>query len=173
MANKNPWKKYLILLALALILWGVTSLKERKYAPSTEKIFDFTSDQVTEITVEKDTLSVTLVKNDTSWVFAAPDTGDVNQNKVTTFLENVIEEGTHTGFQTKNQDKYTHYEITDDLATKITLKLKNEKQRDLFVSRSKSNWSHDYIRYPKDPKVYITGKKIMYYFSEKTSFWKK
>jgi hypothetical protein len=85
----------------------------------------------------------------------------------------VVEDGEVTGFQTKNPDKYATYEITDDMATKLTLKLSGDKKAELYVSRSKSNWSLDYIRYPDDPKVYITGKKIMFHFSERASFWRK
>jgi len=173
MAAKNPWTKYIVLLVIALMLLSINFLKNRKYEEKSEPIFTFDKTAVTEIKVTKDTLSVTLIKGDTSWVFAAPDTGEVNQNRTETFLKNLVVEGELTGYQTKNPDKYATYGITDDDATKIQLKLAGNKMRTVFVSRSKSNWAHDYIRYPDDPKVYITDKKIMYYFSERASFWRK
>ncbi len=173
MAAKNPWTKYIVLLVIALLLLGVNFLKNRRYEQKSEPIFTFDKESVTEIKVSKDTLSVTLIKGDTSWVFATPDTGEVNQNRIDAFLENIVADGKQTGYQTKNPDKYDTYDITDEAATKIELKLTEGKKEKLFVSRSKSNWAIDYIRYPGDPKVYITDKKIMHYFSENASFWRK
>ena len=114
MANNNPWMKYIILLVVALVLLGVNVLKNRKHVSTSEKIFDFSSENITEFTVSKDTLSVTLIKGDTSWVFAAPDTGEVNQQKIDNFLSTVIQEGEYTDYQTKNPEKYDQYNISDD-----------------------------------------------------------
>ncbi len=171
--SKNPWTKYIVLLVIALLLLGVNYLKNKKYQATSEAIFEFSKEDVTEITIRKDTLATTLVKGDTSWVFAAPDTGKVNQGKVDRFLENVVEKAEYTGFQTKNPDNYGTYNISDNRATHLTLKVSGDSEHNLFVSRSKSNWAHDYIRYPSNPKVYITAQKIMYHFSERPDFWRQ
>ena len=173
MANKNPWTKYILLLLIALILLGVNLLKNKKYKPTSENIFHLKIENITEINIAKDTLSVTLVKSDTSWTFAAPDTGEVSQDRVDRFLNNFVKKGKYTDYQTENPEKYSQYNITDEKATKITLKTNGEKKIALYAARSNSNWAHDYIRYTDDPKVYITADKIMYYFSERASFWRK
>ena len=173
MATKNSWTKYIILLVIALVLLGMNFLKNRKHVQTTDQIFEFKSEDVTEISIAKDTLLVTLAKVDTNWVFVTADTGDVNQDRIDNFLKNIVKDAEYSGFQTKNPEKYTQYEISEDLATKITLKLTDNSEKVLYTSRSKSNWAHDYIRYENDPKVYITAKKIMYHFSENASFWRK
>ena len=113
-----------------------------------------------------------MINGDTTWVFAAPDTGVVAQQKVDNFLNNVIKEGEVTDYQTQNPEKYNQYNISDDKATKLTIITKDGKKIEFFASRSGNSWAHDYIRYANDPKVYITSKKIIYHFSERASFWR-
>ena len=173
MATKNSWTKYIVLLVIALLLLGVNFMKNRKHVQKNEQIFEFSSGDVTEISIAKDTTLVILAKSDTNWVFASQDTGEVNQVKIDNFLKNIVEEGEYSGFQTQNPDKYAQYEITEDLATKITLKLADNNNIVLYTSRSKANWAHDYIRYENNPKVYVTAKKIMYHFSENAGYWRK
>ena len=55
-------------------------------------------------------------------------------------------------------------------ATKLVVKVAGDKKIELFASRSASSWAHDYIRYADDPKVYITGNKIIYGFFRKSKF---
>jgi len=173
MAAKNPWTKYIVLLVVALLLLGVNFMKNRKHVQKTDPIFEIKSEEVIQISITKDTLEVILAKSDTNWVFVSQDTGEVNQDRIDNFLKNIMEDGEYSGFQTMNPDKYTQYEITDNLSTKITLKLANNSEKVLYTSHSKSNYAHDYIRYENDPKVYVTTKKIMYHFSERSDFWRK
>ena len=172
MANKNPWIKYILILIVALALLGINGLKNKKYEPSNEKLFKLNSVEINEISFSKDTLSVTLQKSDTTWFFAYPDTGNVSQDKVEKFFENIIEKGERTGYQTDNPENYERYNITDEKATKVMIRATNDKVIEFFTSRSEGNWTFDYVRFPNDPKVYITSKKIMYYLSEKASFWR-
>ncbi|MBN2280807.1 MAG: DUF4340 domain-containing protein [Candidatus Marinimicrobia bacterium] len=173
MAAKNPWTQYILLLIAALILLGVNFMKNRKYVQKTEPIFELKADEVVEITVAKDTLAVSLAKADTLWIFATADTGEVNQSRIENFLKNIVEDGQYSGFQTSNPEKYSEYGIDDEKATKVTLKLADASEKTFYASRSKSGWTHDYIRFEKDSKVYITTKKIMIYFSERAGFWRK
>ena len=170
---KNKWTKYIIILVAALILLFVQNLKTKKHAQKIEDIFNLKSETVTEFTVSKDTLTVTLIKSDTSWVFASPDTGIVNEQKVTSFLTNIIEDGKTTEYQTKNPDNYYKYNVTDELGTHLTVTVSGTEKQNLIIGQSSSTWAHDYIRFPDDPKVYITNKKLLYNLSERASFWRK
>ena len=90
MAKKqNPWSKYIILLVIAVLLLLVVSIKNRRYQPNVSRVFDVNVEDVNAFTVSKDTVSVTLLKADTTWVFAEPDTGTVKDYRIENFFKNV------------------------------------------------------------------------------------
>lgn len=172
MAKKqNPWLKYIILLIIALVLLLVVSLKNRRYQPKITDVFDVNIEDVTAFTVSKDTVSVTLVKGDTSWVFAEPDTGVVRDNRIQNFLDHVVA-AKKSGFITKNPEKYDQYNVSAEKGLKVELKKGEFILATIYLGRSKTSWSQDYIRYPDDPKVYISQKKMLSYVSERASFWR-
>ena len=172
MAKKqNPWMKYIILLAVALLLLLVVSLKNRRYQPQVTNVFDVNVEDVNAFTISKDTLSVTLMKGDTSWVFAEPDTGLVKDTKIENFFKHVVE-AQKSGFVTKNTDKYDQYNVSDSKGLKVELKKGEFVLGTVYLGRSQTSWSQDYIRCTDDPKVYISQKKMLSYAGERASFWR-
>lgn len=171
MAKKNPWIKYIVILAVALILLLVVSLKNRRYEQKVSDVFKVNVEDINGFTVAKGEQSVTLVRGDTSWVFAEPDTGDVRENRIERFFENVVN-AKKTGYITKNPEKYDQYRVSDSLGTRIDLLKGEYNLASLYVGRSQTTWSQDYIRYPDDPKVYLSQKKILSHVSERPSFWR-
>ena len=169
--QKNPWIKYIILLAVALVLLLTVSLKNRRYQPKVSDVFTLNVDDITAFTVSRDTISVTLIKSDTSWVFAEPDTGVVKDMRIDNFLKNVVN-ARKSGFVTKNADKYEQYNVSDQKSLKVELKKGDFILATAYFGRSKTNWSQDYIRFPDDPKVYTSQKKILSSLSERASFWR-
>ena len=172
MAKNNPWIKYIVILVVAITLLAFQQIKTNKYSQKSEKIFKIKAEDINEITVSKDTNSVTLMKDDDKWFFAYPDTGSVNEQKILSFLENVIDKGKTTDFQTKNPNNYAKYSVTENLGTHLLLKDTKSNTINVIFGQSKSTWAHDYIKLPNDPKVYITSKKIIYLLSEKANFWR-
>lgn len=172
MAKKqNPWMKYIILLAVAVLLLLVVSLKNRRYRPQITDVFDVKVEDVNAFTVSKDTLSVTLMKSDTCWVFAEPDTGVVKDMKIENFFKYVVA-AEKSGFVTKNPEKYEQFNVSDQKGLKVELKKGEYVLGTIYLGRSKTNWSQDYIRYPDDPKVYTSRKKMLSYVSERAGFWR-
>ena len=172
MAKKqNPWSKYIILLVIAVLLLLVVSIKNRRYQPNVSRVFDVNVEDVNAFTVSKDTVSVTLLKADTTWVFAEPDTGTVKDYRIENFFKNVVN-AKKTGFVTKNPDKYDQYNVSDKKGLKVELKKGEFVLGTIYLGRSKANWSQNYIRYPDDPKVYSSQKNMLSYASERASFWR-
>ncbi|MBN2602203.1 MAG: DUF4340 domain-containing protein [Candidatus Marinimicrobia bacterium] len=169
--KQNLWMKYVLLLAVALLLLLVVSLKNRRYQPKVTDVFDIKVEDVNAFTISKDTLSVTLLKSDTSWVFADPDTGIVKDTKIENFFKNVVE-AQKSGFVTKNSEKYDQYNVSGEKGLKVDLKKGEFILGTIYLGRSKTSWSQDYIRYPDDPKVYTSQKKMLSYASERASFWR-
>lgn len=169
--KKTSWGIYVAVLAIAILLLLVVRLKENKYEQKVTDIFNVDVENVNAFTITKGEVSVTLMFADTTWIFAEPDTGKVKQFRINNFLNNVVK-GKKTGFATDKTEKYSQYNITDELGTKVDLKKGETVLASVIVGKSKASWAQDYIRYPNDPKVYITQKKLLNYLSEKASFWR-
>jgi len=170
--KKSPWIKYIVLLAAALLLLLAVSLRNQRYKPKVSEVFDIKADDINTISITKDTLSITLMKGDTAWVFAEPDTGLVKNDRIENFFENVIN-AKKSGFVTKNPEKYDQYNVSDKLALIVELKKGEYVLGTVLLGRSKTSWAQDYIRYPDDPKVYISQKKMLGSVSEQASFWRR
>jgi len=169
--QKYPWLRYVIILAIAVLLLVFVNLRNRRHEVKVTDIFSTNTEEVTAFTISKDTLTVTLLKADTTWVFAEPDTGVVKDWRINNFFSNVVE-GSKTGFVTRNPEKHADYNVSEDLATKLELKHGESVLETIYVGRSKSSWSQDYIRYPDDPKVYISQKKLLSHLGERATFWR-
>jgi hypothetical protein len=169
--KKNLWRKYLIILVIAIAILIVVNQREKEYEAKVTNIFDVNPEDITAFTVSKDTVSVTLLNADTTWVFAEPDTGRVEEYRIDNFFRYVVN-GKKTGFVTENPEKYEQYNVTDSLGTKVELKKGEYILESVIVGRSESSWTHDYIKYPDDKRVYMTQEKILNHLSEKASFWR-
>ncbi|MCK4295507.1 MAG: DUF4340 domain-containing protein [Candidatus Marinimicrobia bacterium] len=168
---KSSWGKYIIILAIAILLLFVVRLKENKYEQKVTDIFSVDVENVNAFTITKGEVSVTLMFADTTWIFAEPDTGKVKQYRIDNFLKNVVE-GKKTGFATDKTEKYSQYNVSGELGTTVEIKKGETVLASIIVGSSKASWAQDYIRYPDNPKVYITQKKLLNYLSEKASFWR-
>ncbi len=169
--KKNPWIKYIILLAVALALLLTVSLKNRRYQQKVSDVFDVNVEDISTITISKDTVSVTIMKGDTCWVFAEPDTGVVKETRINNFFSNVVK-AQKSGFVTKNPEKYDQYSVSDQTGLRIEMKKGDFVLATAYFGRSKTSWAQDYIRYPDDPKIYTSQKKILSSVSERASFWR-
>ncbi len=169
--KKSSWGIYVAVLAVAILLLLIVRIKENKYEQKVTDIFKVDVENVNAFTITKGEVSVTLMFADTTWIFAEPDTGKVKQYKINNFLNNVVK-CKKTGFATDKAEKYGQYNITDELGTTVELKKGETVLASVIVGKSKASWAQDYIRYPNNPKVYITQKKLLNYLSEKASFWR-
>lgn len=172
MAKKNNFMKtYIIIFLVLAALLIFVSLRNKKFEQSAEPVFTVNQVNLTSFTLSKGSDSVTLVKNDSLWVFQEPDTGMVDQNKIKTVLENTLNIQ-RTGFITDKPEKYSQFNV-DSNAVKIELFTSGEKAEELLVGRSKSSWNTNYVKYPDDPKVYITQEAILNRVQENADFWRK
>lgn len=172
MAKKNNTIiTYVVVLIVLVILLLFVSLRNKKFEQTSEPIFTVDPLNITSFTLSKGVDSVTLVKNDSLWTFQKPDTGLVDQNKIKTMIENTLKIK-RTGFITDNPEKYSQFQI-DSNAVKLELFVSGQKAEELIIGRSKSSWNTNYIKYPDDPKVYISQESILNRVQEKADFWRK
>ncbi|MBN2789961.1 MAG: DUF4340 domain-containing protein [Candidatus Delongbacteria bacterium] len=172
MAKKNNFMKTYIIIFLVLAAFLIfVSLRNKKFEQTSEPVFKVNQVNLTSFTLSKGDDSVTLLKDDSLWVFQEPDTGMVDQNKIKTLLENTLKIQ-RTGFITDKPEKYSQFNV-DSNAVKFELFVSGQKVEELLIGRSKSSWSTNYIKYPVDPKIYISQESILNRVQEKADFWRK
>ena len=165
----NTWKKYLSILAVALILLGYVYMKNSRYEEKQSNILDDNSDTISLIEIHKLDATLRLEKSDSLWVFADGDTGNVAQQKVTKLFEALS--GSKTAYITDKVEKYTKFNV-DSSAIQLYLYSGEKERLHLYIGNSSTNYNSDYIRYENDPKVYMTSGKIINTLSESADFWR-
>ena len=169
--KKNFMMTYIIVFVVLVGLWILVSQRDKKFEQKNEPIFSINPTTLTSFTVSKGKTAVTLLKKDSLWVSQEPDTGNVEQNRIKSVLENTLKVK-RTVFITDKPEKYSQFSV-DSNAVKIELFVSGKKVEELLIGRSKTSWSTNYIKYPDDPKVYISQESILNRIQEKADFWRK
>ncbi len=174
--DKKIWTRYIVLLAVSALLVVFVTLRNRGYNEKTSDLVTVKTEAVTAFEVTKNpstssgqAKSLRIEKADSLWVFAAPDTGTVGQQKVDRFFKAL--DGQKNGFVTDKAEKYGHFNV-DSTAVHVKLYSGDAVGTEFYIGRSGASYSSDYIRYPADPKVYMTSGKVLNTVSENAAFWR-
>jgi hypothetical protein len=167
----KAWIPYVGTLAVLLILFFYSQHRQQKYEVKIEPIFNFRADEVTSLTIRKETSSVTLVKMDASWKFATPDTGKPAPYKMDELFKDVIQ-GQREDAVTSESSDYGKYGVTADKATKVELKKAEEILSTVFIGQSPTDNLQEYIRYNDDPRVYPARQKMIGKLGAVASWWR-
>ena len=170
--RKNPWMKYIIILGIALVLLLISFLKNRRYKQESSLVFDLNKEDITAISImsSEDTVSFRQL-NDTTWTPVEPDTGDIDESKVERLITGLMELK-QTGIPTERPDKHATYNV-DTSSTLINLKKGEETLKSFYLGRSKSSWSHGYLRFKGKDKVYRINKNLSYLARPNPKSWQK
>lgn len=167
--DKSTWTKYIAILGVAVLLLGYVYLKNSRYEEKQSPILEYNREDVTSFEVQRRDNAIRLESSDSLWVFAGNDTGDVAQHKVERMFDAL--DGMKTGFITDKAEKYATFNV-DSTAMQLRVFNGDSELGHLYVGRSSANYRSDYVRYPDDPKVYITSGKLINTLGEAASFWR-
>ena len=170
--QKNPWIKYLVILGIALVLLLISFLKNRRYQQETSLVFDLKKEDITAISImsSEDTVSFRQL-NDTTWTPIEPDTGDINVTKVNRLITGLVELK-QTGIPTENPEKHTTYNVNSG-STLIDLKKGEDVLESFYLGRSKSSFSHGYLRFKGENTVYRINKNLSYLARPNPEAWQQ
>lgn len=169
--KKKAWVPYMGVLSLLIILFIYTQYRESQHQVDIKPIFDFNTDKITSFTITKDNASVTLIKNDTSWVFPAPDTGRAQDYKIKDFIKEVLK-GEREAVVTDDTSKYEKYGVTEAKATKLTVMKDETTLATILVGRSSTDYNQEFIRYENDPRVYPARQRMLNRMGASVSWWR-
>lgn len=169
--KKNPWLPYLGVLVL-LLLWFVYSLfREKQYEVDIEPLFDFAYEKLSAFSITRDSSTVTLLKADSVWVFASPDTGSPAAYKVEQFLKDVVR-GEREGYVSDDTSRYDQYGVSDTKAMQIELRDAASVLERAYVGRSTSDFNQEFIRYEGDSRVYPSRQKLLNKLGATADWWR-
>jgi len=177
MAKYNLWLRYLIILGVVLVLLLIASIKNRRYESQEQPILRFKQDLVNAVSIINAEQSLTLVKGDSGWTFITPDTIRIKDYKINNLFKTLFN-GRRTGYVTSNPDKYAMYKVTPEEATIVELRQNERVLGILLIGSSQPDYERgylrdqDYLKYPDDPKVYMSRDKMLYHISADSAFWR-
>jgi hypothetical protein len=169
--RQKGWIPYVGILSVLIILLIYSQFRQKKYEVSIEPIFKFKTEDVASFTVYKDVLSVTIARQDSSWKFAAPDTGKPSSYKIDEFLKDVVK-GQREGFITADTSTYAKYGVDGGQATKVELRSTDNVLAVIFVGQSPSDYAQEYFRYSNDQRVYPARQKMTVRLGAVASWWR-
>ncbi|MBX7151316.1 DUF4340 domain-containing protein [bacterium] len=169
--KSNPWFPYLAVFGILILLLVYTQFREQKYQAIIKPIFKFKPEEVTGFSISKDNVSVSIVKKDTAWFFAEPDTGQPAKYKIDQFLKEVLR-GEREGAVTDDTSRYAKLGVQETFATRVIIRNEHEDLATIFVGRSQSDYNQEYIRYSDDPNVYPSRQKMVNKLGAVASWWR-
>ena len=171
MPKRNPWLPYLTIAGVLVLLWGYTQWRDRKYEVQIKPMFSFKPEAVTCIKIAKENVSVTMIKKDTLWTFAQPDTGMPEKYKIDEFFKDVLK-GEREGTITDDTAHYSKYGISDGESTQVVLTGDEGFLEKIYIGRSESDYTQEYLRYENDPNVYPARQRLINRLGAVASWWR-
>ena len=154
-------------IALAVwIFWPQTAVSQ----VSGPLLGDFSTDSVTGLTINDSDNSLTLAKQDGTWVL--PNAGDfpVNEEPVTTLLENIEKVETNR-LVTQTDTSHRRLQVADDEFNRLLeITLSDDTTRDLYVGSS-AGAGATHVRVDGQSEVYLTGDLTAFDINPQASGW--
>lgn len=168
--KRNPWLPYLAILAILLIWFVYNQFSGKQYEVQILPLFDIKPEKVTRVVISKDGERVTLVRMDSTWTFAEPDTGRPAEFRIEQFEKDVLR-GEREGSITSDTAAYRSYGVADD-AMHLEIWAGDNKVGGVRVGRSGKDFSLEYVRYDEDPHVYPSRQRMLNRVGSTADWWR-
>ncbi len=169
MGKNMKW--LVIALAVLVVLFGISQMKQSGYESSSDQVFDIERDDVFSFNISKVEESITLNYNGETWSIEGNDTLVVKKNTMDSFFSNVLEVK-RTSLVSKNGSKWEKFNVGDSTGTRLVLMDHNgESMGDIVVGRSNAEWSSSNIRVGDEVEVYQTNKNISWQLNTSPTYW--
>lgn len=167
----RPYAPYLGILGILLILLVYTQYRQRKVEVSIDPVFDFKPEKVTAFTVTKENQSVVIVRADSAWAFAAPDTGRPEKFRMDQFVKEVLG-AQHEGPVVRDTVLFEKYGLTASKATVLEVRGEGGVLSRIYIGQTASDATSEYLRYEDDDRIYPVRGRLSYRLSATASWWR-
>ncbi len=168
--NKNL-RNALILIGILIIVWFANSYFQNKYTTQSSEIFVGDPEDVHKVLIQLSGDAIELSKDADIWSISGIDTLIIRQNRIDNLLNSVLTVNRET-MVSNNPDNWPKFSVDDSSGTHLALIDASGSTIAYYVfGRSKSDWSHNYVRIEDDTAVYLTNNNVINHLSTKATFW--
>ncbi len=169
MTRELKWAS--IAFIVILIVWGLNSTIQNRHVTKTNDVFAIEKDDVFEVEITKGLDAITLIRQGDSWFIMDHDSLVMKQGRIDNLMDKALFVRRETLVST-NPEKWSTYSVDDSLGTIIYWK---DASGGLLGSaafgRSKSDWSHNYVRLLDEEDVYLTNENIIFALNTSADYW--
>ncbi len=168
--NKN-WRNGIILIVMLVIAYFANSYFQNKYTTRSSEIFSGNPEDVYKVLIQSAGNAIELSKEADTWVISGNDTLVMRQNRIDNLLTSVLQVNRET-LVSNNPDNWSKFSVDDSTGTHLALIDASGSTIAYYVfGRSKSDWTHNYVRVEDDYEVYLTDSNVINHLSTQATFW--
>jgi hypothetical protein len=146
-------KRTFIILGIIAGLFAVILFQKYLYFPHVPTVHEWKG-EADEITIKNKNGTVHITRQDGKWVIG-DESFPADQNTVNSLVKR-MNDLSFTVFVSK-KDLYERFNLTDELAVRVTVKGKGQPLRDLLIGKQNQSSDQSYVKYPDKPEVYLAG----------------
>jgi len=168
--NKS-WRNALIVMGVLIAAYFLNSHFQNRYTTQSSEIYSGDPEDVYKVLIQSTGDAIELSKEADTWVISGNDTLVMRQNRIDNLLSSVLSVNRET-MVSKNPENWSKFSVDDSTGTHLALIDASGNTMAYYVfGRSKSDWSHNYVRIEEDPAVYLTDTNVINHLSTKATFW--
>ena len=161
----------LIVLVVLIGIFFLNKNSQSKLESTSESIFTDDVENIFKFLIQKGEEAIELARVDTMWHISGNDTLEVKSRSIDNLFDKVLKVNRGT-IISENPEKYGKYSIDDSTGTHLAvIDSKGEIVGYYIFGRSKSDYSHSYVRVGDNPKVYLADQNVIYMLSTLETYW--
>ncbi len=161
----------IIVIVILLVAFFINQNRQHSRITQATPIFSGEKGDIVKVLIQKGEDAIELARVDTTWEISGNDTLVIRQNRIDNLFNKVLDAQRETLVST-NPEKWAAFSIDDSTGTHLALIDAQDETIGYFVfGRSKTDWSHNYVRLKDAPDVYLTSENIMSNLNTGATFW--
>ncbi|MBC8479627.1 MAG: DUF4340 domain-containing protein [FCB group bacterium] len=161
----------IIVIAVLSALVLINRYAQNRHKTVSDHVFSGELVQINKVLIQKGEDAIELARNGETWDISGNDTLVINQTRIDNLFDKVLTVRHETMVST-NPDKWATYSIDDSTGTHLALIDGKGNTIGYYVfGRSKTDWSHNYIRFEGKPEVYLTSESVLHHLNTGPTFW--
>ena len=161
----------LIVLVILVGIYFLNKSSQTKFESTSEAIFNDEPEDIFKFLIQQGQEAIELSRVDTLWRISGNDTLEVKSRSMDNLFDKVLKVNRGT-IISENPEKYGKYSVDDSTGTHLAVINSKGKTVGYYVfGRSKSDYSHSYVRVGSDPKVYLADQNVTYMLQTRPTYW--
>lgn len=169
MSKQN--KIYLVVLLVLVIIFAITKMNNN--VEKRIKFFDVDSISIASLEIADLQDTIRIAKQNDSWQIIDPIQYPTDETKINNFFERVIKVKTSSLPIAEEESSFEKYELTDSLATELTLFDENDQILDRSLIGKSQDYNNTPARKKGKNKIFRLESNISYLVKAELSNWRK